>query len=158
MSLESVMLHDAHTLESESEVTQSCPTLCDAWTVAHLAPPSMKFSRQEYQSGLPFPSLGTYSYVGLNSLSFSVCVHAVTHVQLFMTPWTVAHQAPLSMEFSRQEYWSGSPFSTPGDPPDPGIKPTSIVSPALAARFFTTEPPGKPLSFLSPLVNKKGDC
>ena len=46
------------------------------WTVSHQAPPSMKFSRKEYWSGLPFPSLGTYSYVGLNSLSFSVCVHA----------------------------------------------------------------------------------
>ena len=55
------------------------------------------------------------------------------------TPWTVAHQAPLSTGFFRQEYWSGLLFSPPGDLPDPGIKPTS---PALAGRFFTTEPPG----------------
>ena len=54
-----------------------------------------------------------------------------------MTPWTIAHQAPLSMEFSRQEYWSGLPFPIPGDLPDPGIEPTSLVSPALAGGFFT---------------------
>ena len=59
-----------------------------------------------------------------------------------MTPWTVACQDPLSMAFSRQEYWSELPFPTPGDFPHPGIKP---VSPELADRFFTTEPPGKPL-------------
>ena len=53
-------------------------------------------------------------------------------------------QAPLSMEFFRQEYWSGLPFPTPGARPDPGIKPVSLVSPALAGGFFTTVPPGKP--------------
>ena len=58
-----------------------------------------------------------------------------------MTPWTVAHQAPLSMGFPRQEYWSGLPFPPPGDLPNLGIKPTSFVSPALAGRFFTTMPP-----------------
>ena len=61
-----------------------------------------------------------------------------SHVRFFVTPWTVAHQAPLSIGFSRQEYWSGLPFPTPGDLPDPGIKPTSLRSPALAGRFFTT--------------------
>ena len=61
----------------------------------------------------------------------------------FVTPRTVALQAPLSMEFSRQEYWSGFPFPSPGDPPDPGTELTSLVSPALAARFFTAAPPGK---------------
>ena len=59
----------------------------------------------------------------------------------FMTPWTVAHQAPLSMGFSRQGYWSGLPFPTPGYLPDPGMKP---ASPALAGGFLTTVPPGKP--------------
>ena len=58
------------------------------------------------------------------------------------TPWTVAHQAPPTMGFSRQEYWSGLPFPSPGDLPDPGIEP---ASPALAGRFFTTEPPAKPI-------------
>ena len=70
-----------------------------------------------------------------------VKVKSLSRVPLFETPWTVALQVPLPMEFSRQEYWSGLPFPTPGDPPDPGIKPTS---PALAGRFFTTELPGKP--------------
>ena len=65
-------------------------------------------------------------------------------VQLFATPWTVAHQTPLSMEFSRQEYWSGLPFPSLGHLPDPGIEPTSLASLALAGRFFTSAPPGKP--------------
>ena len=73
--------------QSESEVTQLCPTLCD--------------------------------------------------------PWTVAHQAPPSMGFSRQEYWSGLPFPSPGDLPDPGIKPRS---PTLQADTLTSAPPGKPLN------------
>ena len=62
----------------------------------------------------------------------------------FVTPWTVSRQAPLSMEFSRQEYWCGLPFPPPGDLPNPGIKPGS---PALAGRFSTTEPPGKPTPY-----------
>ena len=59
----------------------------------------------------------------------------------FVTPWTVAPQAPLSMGFPRQEYWSGLPFPSPGDLPNPGTEP---VSPALAGGFFTTEPSGLP--------------
>ena len=66
-----------------------------------------------------------------------------SRVQLLVTPWTVARQVPLSMGFSRQEYCSGLPFPPPGDLPDPEIKPVSLVSPALAGGFFTTEPPGK---------------
>ena len=62
----------------------------------------------------------------------------VSHVRLFATPWTVVHQAPLSMEFSRQEYWSGLPFPFPGDLPDPGIEPGSL---ALQADSL---PPGTP--------------
>ena len=54
------------------------------------------------------------------------------------TPWTVASQAPLSMGFSRQEYWSGLPCSPPGDLPHPGIEPTSLIPPASAGMFFTT--------------------
>ena len=61
-------------------------------------------------------------------------------VQLFVTPWTVACQTPLSIGFSRQEYWSGLPFPSPGDLPNPGIEP---ASPILAGRFFTTEPGDK---------------
>ena len=76
----------------------------------------------------------------LHNTKSYVCVsHSV--VSDAATPWTVAHQAPLFMEFSREEYWSGLPFSPPGDFTDPGIEPTS---PSLAGEFFTTAPPGKP--------------
>ena len=68
----------------------------------------------------------------------------LTWVLLFVTPWSVAHQMPLSMGFSRQEYWSGLPFPSLWDLPDPGVEPTSLASLALAGRFFTTVPPGKP--------------
>ena len=59
----------------------------------------------------------------------------------FVTPWTVAHQTPLSIEFFRQEYWSGLPCPPPGDPPNPGIE---LESPALQADSLLTEPSGKP--------------
>ena len=68
-------------------------------------------------------------------------------VQVSATPWALDLQAPLSMGFPRQEYWSGLPCLLPGDLPDPGIKPTCLASPALVGRFFTTEPPGVPISF-----------
>ena len=61
-----------------------------------------------------------------------------SRIRLFVTPWTVACQAPLSMGSSRQEYWSGLPCPPPGDLPDPGIEPVSLLSPALAGGFFTT--------------------
>ena len=70
-----------------------------------------------------------------------VKVKLLSHVRLFAAPWTVAHQAPPSMEFSRQEYWSALPFPSPGDLPVPGIEPRS---PALQADALPTEPPGKP--------------
>ena len=75
-----------------------------------------------------------------------MCVRAksLQSCPTFVTPWAVAGQVPLSMGFPRQEYWSGLPFPSPGDFPDPGIEPKSLISPALAGRFFTTEPPGKP--------------
>ena len=65
-------------------------------------------------------------------------VKSLSHVQLFATLWTVAYHAPLSMGFSRQEYWSGWPFPSPGDHPDPGIKPGS---PTLQADALPSEPP-----------------
>ena len=65
----------------------------------------------------------------------------LSRVQLFVTPWTIAYQAPLSMGFSRQECWNGVPFPSPGDLPDPGIEPRS---PALQAGALLSEPPGKP--------------
>ena len=67
------------------------------------------------------------------------------------TSWTVAHQAPLSIGFSRQKYWSGLACPPPGGLPDPGIKPTS---PALAGKFFITEPPGKPVCLLAAAAAK----
>ena len=68
-------------------------------------------------------------------------VKSFSSVWPFTSPWTVAHKAPPSMEFSRQEYWSGLPFPSPGDLPNPGIEPRS---PALQADALTSEPPGKP--------------
>ena len=70
-----------------------------------------------------------------------VKVKSLSCVRLFVTPWAVAHQAPPSMGFSRQEYWSELPFPSPGDLPDPGIEPKS---PALQADALISEPPGKP--------------
>ena len=67
-----------------------------------------------------------------------VCAQLLSCVQLLATPWTVAHQAPLSLEFSRQEFWSGVPFPPLGDLPNPGIKPTSLASPLVAVRLLTT--------------------
>ena len=81
---------------------QSCPTLCDPMTTAHRAPLSLGFSRQEYWSGLPFPS------------PMHACMLSrFSRVRLCGTLWTAAHQAPLSTGFSRQEYWSGLPFPLP---------------------------------------------
>ena len=82
-----------------------------------------------------------------NSVVPCVCTCMLSYFRLFGTPWTLSRQAPLSMEFSSQEYWSGLPFPTPRDPPSPGIKPESLASPALAGRFFTTAPPEKPIKW-----------
>ena len=71
------------------------------------------------------------------------CVLRHSVVSDSATPWTVAHQAPLSMGLFRQEYWSGLPFPTPRDLPNPGIEPESPEAPALAGGFFITEPPGE---------------
>ena len=67
----------------------------------------------------------------------------LSHVRLFVAPWAVARQSPLSMEFSSQEYWSGFPFPTPGDLPNLGVEPMSPASPALAGGFFTAASSGK---------------
>ena len=78
-----------------------------------------------------------------------VKVKSLSRVRLFVTPWTIAHQAPPSKGFSRQEYWSGLPFHSPRDLPDPGIKPRS---PTLQADALTSEPPGKPMPLIKPLI------
>ena len=95
-----------------------------------------------------------------HTLSFPLCIHKsllyvcisgacmLSHfscVLLFVTPWTVACQAPLSVRVSRQEYWSGLPCPPPEDLPNPGIKPTSVMSPALQGDSLLLAPPGKPL-------------
>ena len=109
----------------ESEVAQSYPTLPDPMDCS-------------------LPGSSTHGIfqarvLEWGAIAFSVCM--LSHVQLFVTLWTVAHKTPLSVGFSRQEYWSGLPFiSSPRDLPNPGIK---LESSALAGRFFTTEPPGK---------------
>ena len=78
-----------------------------------------------------------------------MCTYSLSHVQLFATLWTVACQAPLSMGFFRQEYWSRLLFSSLGDHPDPGIKNTSPVFPALQVDSLPTEPAEKPKTLLT---------
>ena len=94
---------------------------------------------------------GTEKYPSVNASAnpcqswvnpWPICAQPISHVWLFAILWTLAHQAPLSMGLSRQVYQSRLPF--PGDLPYPGIEPTSSASPALASRFYTTEPSGKP--------------
>ena len=87
---------------------------------------------------------GLSGYKALNSRKndiLKVKMKSLSRVHLFATPWTVAHQAPLSVGFSRQEYWSGLPFPSPGDLPDPGVEPRF---PTLQADALTSKPPGKP--------------
>ena len=121
----------------------------------------MEFSRPEYWSGQPFSSSGDLPNPGIEPTSLELQVDSLSsepsekptysscsmlsccsRVQIFATPWIVAHQAPLSMGFPRQEYWSGLPFPSPGDLPDSGIK---LRSPALQADSLPIEPPGKTL-------------
>ena len=89
--------------------------------------------------------------INIHSVVF-VCAQLLSCVQFFVTPWTVAHKAPLSMGLSRQEHWSGLPFPPPGDLPNAGIKSALPLSPALAGRAFTTRPPGKPKYTLCQIV------
>ena len=84
---------------------------------------------------------GTVSLYMAMKVKVKVKMKSLSRVRLFATPWTVAYQAPPCMAFSRQEYWSGLPFPSPGDLPNPGIEPGS---PAFQADALTSEPPGKP--------------
>ena len=102
--------------------------------------------RQKVQSGTTQNLQMSNKHVKIFSTYLVIEVaQSLSHVRLFVTPWTVAHQTPPSMEFSRQEYWSGLPFSSPGDLPNPGIE---LRSPTLqedslpaAGGFFTREAP-----------------
>ena len=136
------------------------------WTVARQAPLSIGFSRQAYWSGLPFPAAEDLPNPGIqpgspasthrppaspeilngrpHSLGYDAVPCVLSRVRLSLTPWTVAHQAPLSMGFPRQAYWSGLPFPPPWDLPDPGMEPASPVSPVLQAGSLPAEPSGKP--------------
>ena len=93
-----------------------------------------------------FPDFLTHPEMGsiLVFLSSDCCCLVHLYPTLMRSYRLIVHQVPLSMGFSSQKYWSGLPFPSPGYLPNPGIKPTSLISPALADRFFTTEPPGKP--------------
>ena len=86
----------------------------------------------------------------------SLIFQLLSHVQFFVTTWTIAHQAPLFLGLPRQEYWSGLLFPSLGNLPNPGIKPEF---PALGGRFFTTEPPGKPILIVGgpKLIPLEGD-
>ena len=88
------------------------------------------------QPGTPFHSMWLDYRPGYQSLWICVCV--LSHLRLSATSITVAHQAPLSMGFPRQEYWSGLLFPSPADLPNPGMETVSLMSPALAGGFFTT--------------------
>ena len=129
---------------SHSSCVQLFVTL---WTVIHQTPLSMGFFRQEYWSGVPwppplvFPTQGSFMSPALTG-GFSTtsttwesqkltCM--LSCIQLFANLWTVALQAPVLLELSRQEYWSGLPCPAPGDLPAPGIKPPSPGAPALQA-------------------------
>ena len=92
-----------------------------------------------------FLSKSTYQLFSFHKTTiFLFLFFSLSCARLFATPWTVAYQAPQSMGFSRQEYWSGVPFPSPGDLPDPEIEPASPAPPTLASGFLTTEPPRKP--------------
>ena len=141
---------------------QSYPTLCNPMDCR---PPSlsMGFSKQEYWSGLPRPPPGDLPNPGIEPMSPALQADSLltelqgkpililllllllshfSRVRIFVTLWTVAHQAPQSMGFSRQGYWSGLPRPPPGDLPNPGIKPRS---PTLQAGSLPSETQGKPL-------------
>ena len=90
----------------------------------------------------------TFSSETTFQLGCGCVLSCFSYVWLFETLWTVAHQPPLSIRFSRQEYWSGLPCPPPEDLPDPGIESTSLLSPALAGGFFTSARPGNPLNWV----------
>ena len=103
-----LLLSDKLLLLSPFSRVRLCVT---PWTVAHQAPLSLGFSRQEHWSGLPFPSPMHESEKG----KCNVKVKVLSHIRLLATPWTAAYQAPPSLGFSRQECWSGLPFPSPSD-------------------------------------------
>ena len=138
-----------------AKLLQSCPALCDPvdhsppgssvhgilqarileWTAM---PPPRNLYTQEFNPSLLFL---LHWQVSSLPLKVKVKVKSLSRVRLFVTSWTVAYQSPLSMRFSRQESWSGLPCHSPGDLPDPRIKPRSLT---LQTDSLPSEPPGKP--------------
>ena len=129
---------------------------CECWWVIRLKPPLagdeyIQFSLFFLPLSLPVPVIASHvSYWLLllfliisQLILFFLGADVLSRGQLFATPWTIAQQAPLLMEFSRQEYWSGLPFPAPGDLPHPGIEPLSLASPALVVDSLPAEPEGK---------------
>ena len=100
-----------------------------------------------WRNGLNQNDFSYHFYCSLPYSIVCVCAQLLSHVWLFVTPWTVACQCPLSMKISRQEYWSGLPFPTREDLLDSRIEPASRASSSLTGEFFTTAPPGKPTLF-----------
>ena len=113
--------------------------------------PIIVVNEMNYANWSGHPRMGSASSKPTHGVEGGVCVCLCSAVAslcsacvlLFVASWTVAHRAPLSMGFSRQEYWRGLPFRAPEDLPDPGIQPASLVTPALAGGFLTTTPPGR---------------
>ena len=141
-----------NTLAAAAKSLQLCLTLCDPIDGSPLGSsvPGILQARILEWVAISFS----------NAWNWTVKVKSLSRVWLFATPWTVAYQAPLSMGFSRQEYWSGLPFPSPGDLSHPGIKPRS---PALRADSLPAEPLGKPknigvgsLSFLQRIFPTQG--
>ena len=103
--------------------------------------------RDRVRSKMERDILAEVNHPFIVKLHYGLCV--LSHVRLFATPWSVAHPAPLSIGFSRKEYWSGLPFPTPGDLPNPGMEPRS---PTLRADSSPAEPPGKPCVSKTPTL------
>ena len=128
-------------LPGSSEDYPSSPANCKLLSlkVQHLSRSPLRML--QFPPSSLFASISNISIMNTDYLIMFLLLHVLSHfshVRLFATPWTVALQAPLSMGFSRQEYWSGLPLPPPGDLPNPGIQPTSLKSPTLAGGFFTT--------------------
>ena len=120
----------------------ACPPspIADDPSVLPAPTPSPSSSQSLFLPGHPLPPVPLAPLCASSCTVFCV----LSRVQLFATPWIVDNEAPLSIGFSRQVYWSGLPFPTPGDLPHPWVKSECPASPAVAGGFFTTEPPGKP--------------
>ena len=131
--------------------THTAPIIHSSYDAgSHCDPWDLKLNQSARTGNAEAMSLGSTLFIcpSIQNLvvCVSVCVCVCSVVFDSVTPRAVACQIPLSMEFSRQEYSCGLPFPSPGNLPDPGMEPSSLVSPVLAGRFFPTVPPGMPMS------------